>query len=143
MRFCVREGSYERLRKPAAHWCASRLLRAFLVGATVLWNVGCSTEPAVQMVQPGPAEEMTFDGLVSVERSNFTRAWVKPGVDFSMYRKIHVADPLFEFRPPGQVDGGSVGAKQFPLGSDDKESPIDTVHETFLEELTRGCHYAL
>jgi len=86
---------------------------------------------------------MTYDGLVTVNRSNFETAWVKPNVDLSGYTGIIVADPEFEFRTTFEDASALVRTIEFPLHEDDKQSLTETVHDTFLKELEKSRYFTL
>jgi hypothetical protein len=51
--------------------------------------------------QPGPDAEPTHDGLLRLEHTSFDRAWARPGLDLSGYRRILlVSDGIHYTRPP-------------------------------------------
>ena len=115
-------------------------MRVFVLAACVLTLAGCMTQPTMQT---GPDAEVSFDGLVRVDRSNFGSAWVRPEIDLAHYNAIIVADPEFEFRAVRTIENRGSRTAELPLTQADKDSLIDTVHETFVAELASSQHFAL
>ena len=116
------------------------LIRALVLMACALTLAGCMTQPTMQT---GPDAEVSFDGLVRLDRSNFGSAWVKPDIDLARYNAIIVADPEFEFRTVQLLENRGSRTAELPLPQADKNSLIDTVHETFVAELARSQHFAI
>jgi len=98
------------------------------------------TQPSMQT---GPDAEISFDGLTRLDRSNFGSAWVKPDIDLTHYNAIIVADPEFEFRTVETIENRGSRTAELPLTPADKDSLVDTVHETFVAELTKSQHFSL
>lgn len=77
-------------------------LRAPARGAALsaaLLALACAGGPP--HLQTGPDAEVTHDGLHRLEHTSFDRAWARPGLDLSGYRRILlVSDGIHYKRPP-------------------------------------------
>ena len=78
-------------------------------------------------MQTGPDAEVSFDGLVRLDRSNVGSAWVKCGIDLAHYNAVIVADPEFEFRTVQIGENRGSRSAELPLTQADKGSLIDTM----------------
>jgi hypothetical protein len=69
--------------------------------ALALAALACAGGPP--RFQSGPGAEVTHDGLVRLEHTAFDRAWARPGLDLSGYRRILlVSDGIHYKRPPAR-----------------------------------------
>jgi hypothetical protein len=93
--------SDSRIAHPSAICC-------LLVAATAVLAVGCAGLGSKPELEQGPDAEVTYDGLVRVQRSRMQRAWMKPGADISQYSKFVVAEPVFRFK---KVRGGAASGR--------------------------------
>jgi hypothetical protein len=116
------------------------LTQAFVMTACTLTLAGCMTQPTMQT---GHYAEVIFDGLVRLDRSNFGSAWVKPEIDLAHYNAIIVEDPEFEFRTVQNLENRGSRTAELPLTQADKQSLIDTIHESFVAELVRSQYFTL
>jgi len=115
-------------------------MQALVMTACALTLASCINQPTMQT---GPDAEVSFDGLVRLDRSNFGSAWVKPDIDLAHYNAIIVADPEFEFRTPQARENHGSRTAELPLTQADKDGLIDTVHQTFVAELARSQHFTI
>lgn len=67
-----------------------------------------------QPTQPLPTGDVNVEGLREVSAKNFESAFVRPGLDFSLYNKLMVNELELAFRTPDRSQN------QFPLGEDQK-----------------------
>ena len=115
-------------------------IRALVLTACSLMLAGCMTQPAMQT---GPDADVSFDGLVKLDNSNFGSAWVKSDIDLAHYNALIVAEPEFEFRTAQLIENHRSRTAELPLTQADKDRLIDTVHDTFVAELARSQHFAI
>jgi len=113
------------------------------LGALTLLAAGCATRTVQPVAQTGPDAEMSFDGLVRLERTNFGTAWIKPDIELTGYNKIIIVDPEFEFRTPRTDQSDQSRTAELPLTDADKESLTETVHSAFVNELAKSQYYSL
>jgi hypothetical protein len=97
--------------------------------------------PKQPRVETGPDAEVTFDGLVRVEKSVADAAWVKPTLDLTPYRKLMVVSQGVSFRKLEPVsDFQARKESQFPVKEENKERlsrELKTAFETELAKLER------
>ena len=112
-----------------------------------LFAVGSASAPSIP---EGPDRELSFDGLVRVKHSQFTRAWVDPDIDLSRYTKIMGGGAQFQFRAvrkPPSTEAGRMssrsGEKGFPISDANRTKLIDIVNETFEQELAKSTRYTM
>ena len=105
---------------------------------------GCaSPEPTIQT---GPNAETTFDGLVRIDHSRFAVAWIDPEVDLTQYNKIIPGGAEFEFRNVDRTTAMQArrgSESEFWISDANRQRLIDTVSDTFTEELQNSQHFTL
>lgn len=70
----------------------------------------CGPQPTQRL----PTGDVNVEGLREVSARNFESAFVRPGLDFSLYNKLMVNELELAFRTPDRSQN------QFPLGEDQK-----------------------
>jgi len=111
--------------------------------AAVVFAVGCTAQPSIQS---GPNAEVTFDGLVRIDNARFAAAWVDPDVDLTQYTKIMPGGAEFEFRSVKKMSASQArmrNASEFWISDANKQRLIDTVSETFREELAKSQYFTI
>lgn len=120
-----------------------KLTQLIVTAFTLIFIGACATEPTVQQ---GPNAEMTFDGLVKVDNSVMSAAWVKPDLDLSGYTKIIPVSAGIEYRAVksvSRVGNRSSSANEFPLDEKQKQKIQEAVSEVFREELAKSKYFTL
>jgi len=110
-----------------------------IAAATLL--VACSAEPTVQS---GPDAETTFDGLVRIDNSRFTNAWIDPDIDLTEYTKIMPGGAEFQFRSVQKVTATQArrsNENEFWISDSNRQRLVETVSGVFEEELRRSEHF--
>ena len=105
--------------------------------------VGCAAEPSIQT---GPDAEMTFDGLVRIDNSRFSAAWIDPDIDLTQYSKLLPGGAEFQFRNVQKTSRTTMRASsenEFWISDSTRQKLIDTVSEVFSDELSRSEHFTL
>lgn len=105
--------------------------------------VGCAAEPSIQT---GPDAETTFDGLVRIDNSRFSAAWIDPDIDLTQYSKILPGGAEFQFRNVQKTSRTTMRASsenEFWISDSDRQRLIDTVSEVFNDELQRSEHFTV
>lgn len=103
---------------------------------------GCTAAPSIQQ---GPDAEVTFDGLVRIDNARFEYAWVDPDVDLTKYTKIMPVRAEFEFRAvkdkgrPNTIERSS--KTEFWISEENRAKLVETVSESFREELGKSAHF--
>jgi hypothetical protein len=82
-----------------------------------------------QPTQPLPTGDVNVEGLREVSARNFESAFIRPGLDFSLYNKLMVNELELAFRTPDRTQN------QFPLGEDQKTRFRAEMAVAFGEEL--------
>ena len=104
--------------------------------------VACAKAPTIQQ---GPDAEVTFDGLVRIDNSTFSNAWIDPDVDLSKYNKIMPGGAEFEFRAVKKSNSSSMTRRanesEFWISDKNKEKVREIVTEAFREELLQSKHF--
>ncbi len=116
-------------------------MKKFIAIAVITLIVGCSAQPKVQT---GPDAETTFDGLVRIDNSRFSNAWIDPDVDLSLYNKVMPGGAEFEFRSVQKVSSAAArrsNENEFWMSDSAKERVVETVSAVFEEELARSEHF--
>jgi hypothetical protein len=113
--------------------------------ATALFLAACATpEPTIQQ---GPDAETSFDGLVAIDNSAFSRAWIDPEVDLKSYNKVILGPAEFEFRAVKKRSGRSTlsrsNEREFWIDDKNRQKLIDTVTAVFDEELANSKHFTI
>ena len=114
-------------------------MKRLLSTALVLFLAACASEPTIQT---GPDAEVTFDGLVRIDNSAFTNAWVDPDVDLTRYTKIMPGGAEFEFRAVKKSNSTAMTrvlrGSEFWISDENREKIREIVTLAFREELLRS-----
>lgn len=114
-----------------------------LLSAVLILSLGaCASEPTIQT---GPDAEVTFDGLVRIDNSTFSNAWIDPDVDLTQYTRIMPGGATFEFRAVRKNSSASRARinneSEFWISDEGKEAVREIVTEAFREELLNSKHF--
>ena len=118
-------------------------IAAFSMGtlAAALFAATGGAAPKQPRIETGPDAEVTFDGLVRVQKSVVDAAWVKPTLDLTPYKKLMVVSQGVSFRKLEPVsDFQARKESQFPVKEENKERlsrELKTAFETELGKLER------
>ena len=118
-------------------------MKKVLVIAAAAFVVGCTQQPTIQS---GPDAEVTFDGLVRIDNSRFSNAWVDPDIDLTAYNKIIPGGAEFEFRNVQRTTGTTrarSNEREFWISDSNRQRLIDTVSEVFADELSRSENFTV
>jgi len=100
-----------------------------------------SAAPKQPRIETGPDAEVTFDGLVRVQKSVADAAWVKPTLDLTPYKKLMVVSQGVAFRKLEPVSEFQArNETEFPVKEENKERlsrELKTAFETELKKLER------
>jgi len=117
-------------------------MKRLLTTALVLSLVACASEPTIQT---GPDAEITFDGLVRIDNSAFSNAWIDPDVDLTQYTKMMPGGAEFEFRAVKKSNSVSMARRhnesEYWISDENKEKVREIVTEAFREELLQSKHF--
>jgi hypothetical protein len=105
--------------------------------------VGCSSQPSIQT---GPDAETTFDGLVRIDHSRFTNAWIDPEIDLTQYTKILPGGAEFQFRnvqKMSAMQARRTNENEFWISESQRERLVEVVSGVFDEELQRSEHFTI
>jgi hypothetical protein len=106
--------------------------------------IACSTTPNVPVIEQGPDAEVTYDGLVRVERGRMQAAWMRPDMDLGLYSKIAVAPPTLKFRAvrrTSRAGRASAGSEEFPVSEKNQQRLAELLDQTFRDELAKSQHF--
>jgi hypothetical protein len=107
---------------------ALRSARSALFGGALLALACAGGAPRFET---GPDAEVTHDGLRRLEHTSFDRAWARPGLDLSGYRRILlVSDGIHYKRPPA-----SRRTRSFALEPFEREALETELRKAFVEAL--------
>jgi len=114
-------------------------MKTLISTALILLLVGCAQAPSIQQ---GPDAEVTFDGLVRIDHSQFSNAWIDPDVDLTQYTKILAGGAEFEFRAVKKNTSASMARRtndsEFWISDENKEALKEIVTTAFREELQKS-----
>jgi len=117
-------------------------MKTILSIVLALLVVACAKAPTIQQ---GPDAEVTFDGLVRIDNSAFSNAWIDPDVDLGKYTKIMPGGATFEFRAVKKNSSASRARinneSEFWISDEGKEDVREIVTEAFREELLKSEHF--
>ncbi len=83
----------------------------------------CTSQPRV-----ATTVDTNFEGLTVVRSERFEQAQLRPGIDFTTYRSVFVADAEVEFRTPNRSQS------EFPLSTEQRERLADVLDTAFQNE---------
>ncbi len=114
-----------------------------ILSLTLIVATACATKEP--QIQSGPDAEITFDGLVRIDHSNFKYAWAEPDIDTRRYTKILPQRAEFEFRAVRgtPTDTARSNQREFPISEKDQEKLIEIVSEVFMEELAKSQRFTI
>ncbi|NCF74021.1 MAG: DUF3313 family protein [Gammaproteobacteria bacterium] len=119
-------------------------MRTLLSTVLILMLAGCAQAPSIQQ---GPDAEVTFDGLVRIDHSQFSNAWIDPDVDLTQYNKILAGGAEFEFRAVKNSTSASTARRnsesEFWISDKNKESLKEIVTTAFREELQKSEKFTM
>jgi len=113
---------------------------------------GLFVSPAIASEQVSPLQMVEgVEKLEKIKHSVFSEAYVKPGVNFSVYSSIYVADFLFHYRDVEPLNAEDIRGtfsfttdkKEFPLSEDERKEFQEIVESTFRKVISKGKHYDL
>jgi hypothetical protein len=117
-------------------------MKRLLSTALILFLAACASEPTIQT---GPDAEVTFDGLVRIDNSAFSNAWIDPDVDLTQYTKIMPGGAEFEFRAVKKSNSASMTRRpnesEYWISDENKEKVREIVTLAFREELMQSKHF--
>jgi hypothetical protein len=111
--------------------------------ATAALVVGCSSQPSIQT---GPDAETTFDGLVRIDNSRFSAAWVDPEIDLTQYNKFIPGGAEFQFRNVQKMSATQArrtNENEFWISESQRARLVEVVSGVFDEELQRSEHFTI
>jgi uncharacterized protein DUF3313 len=118
-------------------------LGAATLAAALLAGTG-GAAPKQPRIETGPDAEVTFDGLVRVQKSVVDAAWVKPNFDLTQYKKLMVVSQGVSFRKLEPVsDFQARKETQFPVKEENKERLARELKTAFEAELGKLERYEL
>ena len=125
-----------------------RLLLIASVGvaslAFALYAGSAGAAPKQPRIETGPDAEVTFDGLVRVQKSVVDAAWVKPTLDLTPYKKLMVVSQGVSFRKLEPVsDFQARKESQFPVKEENKERLSRELKTAFEAELGKLERYEI
>jgi hypothetical protein len=98
--------------------------------------VACAKAPTIQQ---GPDAEVTFDGLVRIDNSVFSNAWIDPDVDLTKYHKVMPGGADFEYRAVKKSNSSTMARRanesEFWISDANREKVREIVTVAFREEL--------
>ena len=116
--------------------------KTLLTLVTIALLAGCAKTPTIQQ---GEDAELTFDGLVRIDHSRFSNAWIDPDVDLTEYNKIMVGDAEFEFRAVKKSSGSTITRRanesEFWISDENRQELIEIVSEAFRNEVQKSEHF--
>jgi hypothetical protein len=121
------------------------LFRLLVAGLFISSAIASEQVSPLQMVEG-------VEKLEKIEHSVFSEAYVKPGVDFSVYSSIYIADFLFQYRDVEPLENAedikgtfsfTTDKKEFPLSEDERSEFEKIVESTFRKVISKGKHYDL
>jgi Protein of unknown function (DUF3313) len=100
--------------------------------------------PKQPRIETGPDAEVTFDGLVRVQKSVVDAAWVKPTLDLTPYKKLMVVSQGVSFRKLEPVSAYQARKEtQFPVKEENKERLSRELKTAFEAELGKQQRYQI
>src|SRR5210317_226761 len=120
------------------------MLKNLFTVAVIVLLVGRTPTPTIQQ---GADAELTFDGLVRIDNSRFSNAWIDPDVDLSQYDKIMAGGAEFEFRAVKKSTSSTITRRanesEFWISDKKRQELIEIVSEAFREELQKSEHFTM
>ena len=105
----------------------------------ILLTIVALTLVGVTSAQEAP--EVSYDGLVKIDKGRLKLTYVDPDVDFSVYTKYMPGGAQFQFRAVKKTSSTMArrsNQREFWLSDADKQKLEDTVREVFTEELAKS-----
>ena len=103
-----------------------------------------SAAPKQPRIQTGPNAEVTFDGLVRVQKSVVDAAWVKPDFDLTPYKKLMLVSQGVSFKAIKPVNTFQARSEtEFPVKEENKQQLNDILKEEFTKELAKLKRYEI
>src|SRR5262245_22348527 len=113
------------------------------LAAALLAGTG-GAAPKQPRIETGPDAEVTFDGLVRVQKSVVDAAWVKPTLDLTPYKKLMVVSQGVSFRKLEPVsDFQARKETQFPVKEENKERLSRELKTAFEADLRQQQRYEI
>ena len=107
----------------------------------MLAAAGCTSAPPELELDPGKTTE---EGLQAVKNPRVQEAWLKPGVDFAVYRAIIIQPVEIAERPGGGDERfPRQSVSHFKLSDADRDVLAKEFSEIFAKELSTGDALAL
>jgi hypothetical protein len=126
----------KRIAKFITKYISLSLAALFLFGCTTNEYGSRQTESVVERLS-----DISHDGLVRLEDAKADVVWVLPGVDFSVYKRIALAEPQIAFRDNYMSDINS-GRMLYRIDEKDMMAMVskgkELFYEEFSDELTKG-----
>lgn len=116
--------------------CVSAVLGALLV--FLVSGAAVGAEPATG--------HTSWDGLVELQGTRSSRAWIMPDVDLRTYTKMRIEDAGIHYRPVKKVSrtkARSGRVKEFPVSDRDKAVLEKIASEAFSKELAETARFDL
>ena len=88
--------------------------------------------------------EVTYDGLVRIDKGAYKLSWADPDVDFTVYDKVIPGGATFQFRAVKKTSSTVARArnqKEFWISDSDKQKLEETVTEIFQAEIAKSKHF--
>jgi hypothetical protein len=109
---------------PVRTMARTKLLAISTVYLAALMMSGCGPQPA----RPTEINSADIEGLQQARTTAFSAAFMRPGVDFTIYRGVIVNDVQLAFRTPDRAQN------QFPLSQEQKDQFRDYLTQQFMLE---------
>ena len=93
-------------------------------GALSLALLALACAAGAPRFETGPDAERTHDGLVRLEHTSFDRAWARPGLDLSGYRRILLVSDGIHYRRPPPAGRGAADFALQPFERDQLEAEL-------------------
>ena len=90
--------------------------------------------------------DVSFDGLVRIEKGQYKLSWADPDIDFSVYDKVIPGGATFQFRAVKKTSGSTArrsNQKEFWISDENQQKLEETVTEIFAEEVAKSKYFAV
>jgi len=113
-----------------------------LLAVSLIW--GCAgPEPKLQ---EGPTAEITYDGLVAVDNTQYQKVWVKKDINLAGYDKMMLKGAEVDYRAVGLPGGARYYSSQqefFPMSETARDNFEKIVSEAFRKELEKSKYFEI